>query len=458
MQLKPLIPLLTLLLIPLYGCHKDSGTVEVPEDETPQVVKFGTNLRTVVTTGTKASIVEWTGQEDLFVYSFQTGTVEQDKVFLDNVRADSPAGGGLSGAIELERTEAGHEGEPYYYPSGTTTYDFYAYYAGTAKTKDGNGDDIEPSIAGGKVSLPVEIDGSQDLCVAIADKAADCAEAGISPLNAYSAYSSRKGIIPNLVFEHQLSRFVFWVKAGDLLGENVRIDGITLESLSKGSLVIANVNNDRKRGLEQTSTLAVLSLQNGGDGTNIEAFEPGFEGTPEYGQIGESLMVVPGADEYKLEVLMHYIDPVTGERSGDDFKYSYTLTPSMINPQPESGEAAYRAGYQYNVNIAVYGLQMVKVNVTLTQWGDGGSILIDNDNEWPDQPTKAFKMANGVYFYLYYAVGAQSPIGAKVKTWNSVTNEMDEVGAGTYEVADPVAAGFLSLTIDEDSVVTAVNS
>lgn len=108
-----------------------------------------------------------------------------------------------------------------YFPS-TGNFDFWAYRADDAGgapvgVNDANADTVK---------IPVTIDGSQDLMIAVADTvAAATALAAAEPTKfatadealgrIYSAYSARRGVNPKLQFRHLLSRLYFYVKAAD---------------------------------------------------------------------------------------------------------------------------------------------------------------------------------------------------------------------------------------------------
>ena len=448
--------LITASLLALASCSKTRVQVSSDadeEDNSPVAVRLGFNLSSGAVR-TKASVGEWSGQEGIFVYSFPTNVISNSEVFINNVEAASPASG-TEGQIEVKRSVATGE-EPFYYDVGKQTYDFYGYYVGDAR-------DVSPVIddALQRITTPVTIDGSQDVMLAVADKEADCtlgptednpSRKVINPANAYSAYAARKGVHPNLVFEHQLSRFVFNVKAGDEDGTRVRIDAINMTCTTKGVLTVASLIGERGL-VPDADSKDVISLK---PDEQLQAFVPEYDDgshasdpdyTP-YKQVGESLMVLPDT-QYELELKMHFTDAQDPAiQSGNTFYYRYTLTPDLLDI---AGRTSFEAGYQYNVNIAVYGLQKVSVFVTLTQWGEGGSMEIDNDKEWADEPKLGLKTDRG-YLYFYSDPIA---VGTPVTKYDRTTSSMVPAEAGDYTFENPQIAGHYGVSIDSDSKVSA---
>jgi hypothetical protein len=104
-----------------------------------------------------------------------------------------------------------------YFPS-TGQFDFWAYRA------DDAGGAPAANAAGDILQVPFEINGTQDLMIAITDtvKAAQALKAAQPTKFAteeealtkiYSAYSARRGVNPKLKFSHLLTRLTFEVKA-----------------------------------------------------------------------------------------------------------------------------------------------------------------------------------------------------------------------------------------------------
>lgn len=111
--------------------------------------------------------------------------------------------------------------------------------------------------------VPFTIDGSQDLMTA---KAAltdeDKTKLDAADYNkAYSSYTARKNVQPNMKFEHLLTRLVFNIKGqGDAKPEEVYVRSIKVKSQSTGKLVFAYSNPDNK-GIAWNGPEEFLALQ-----------------------------------------------------------------------------------------------------------------------------------------------------------------------------------------------------
>ncbi|MDE7126855.1 MAG: hypothetical protein K2O58_03030, partial [Bacteroidales bacterium] len=76
----------------------------------------------------------------------------------------------------------------------------------------------------------------------------------------------------------------------------------------------------------------------------------------EASRIGESLLVIPGEDEYNLTVNL--------VQDGISAKDEYAIRPSMVVPQV----AAFEKGKQYKVTVTIYGLEDVRITAKLNAW------------------------------------------------------------------------------------------
>lgn len=140
-----------------------------------------------------------------------------------------------------------------YYPvSGN--YDFWGYRVDDAvkgtpavKTVNDNGDEVDADKATKRV-VEIEIDGSQDI---MAGKAApstkEVTDLGGYADNFYSAYAARKGVQPNITFNHLLTRFTFEVRAGSKATaglpvngntDAVKVTGVSVDSKTTGTLTV----------------------------------------------------------------------------------------------------------------------------------------------------------------------------------------------------------------------------
>ncbi len=356
----------------LAGCTKEvqnpSETPEPLDDGTPVPVLFAAASPNQVQVKSVGAVeTEWNAQT-LKIYGYdRTVTDFTTEAFIDNVSSTAPASGSKGG---ITVTNEAANGEPFYYVAGKY-YDFYGYHIDDAAT-------AEPVKTAASVAVPFQIDGSQDLMIAKADQQTDIDAAGktdaVSADKAYSAFAARRGVQPNLLFKHLLSKFTFEIVAGSESGSDIYVTDVKIVSKYKGNLAVVG----ETRGLvDVDAETAELSLQErGGNGiqalTEVKPNE--YDGTKTNVKgIGESLMVIPGESSYELLVSTRQ-DGVTTEIDPQE----WTLDINNITGAPE-GATAFEAGYSYKVTIVIYGLEEVEITAELEDWKDGGSTIIDPD-------------------------------------------------------------------------------
>ena len=360
--------------VALAACTKN-GQTNVPEitdpleDGTPVPVLFSA---VSPSTGVQVKSVgavdkAWSGQE-LKIYGYdRTVTDFSDEAFIDNVSATAPADGN-KGVIEVLNNAA--QNEPFYYVTGKY-YDFYGYHIDDAATG-------EPVKTPTSVSVPFELKGSQDLMLAKADQQTDIDAAGktdeVNADKAYSAFAARRGVQPNLLFKHQLTRFTFEIVAGSEAGSDIYVTNVKIASKYKGSLEVVGQNRGLVDVAEETAELALMEkVDNGVQALTEVKPEAYVEGKTNYKAIGESIMVIPGETSYKLYVSTRQ-DGVTTEIAPQE----WILDIAKIEGAPE-GATKFEAGYSYKVKIVIYGLEEVKITAELEDWKEGGSTVLDPD-------------------------------------------------------------------------------
>lgn len=219
-------------------------------------------------TGTVGGILDadnlWDG-EHVNVYMFNKGTftVTQDGQGGDlfnntEMRAPLPsttATGQVQEYVLSDFEDPGNPGKTYikhrYYPA-TGNYDFWAYHLDDAVAAGGS----TPVVGTNDITVPFKIDGSQDLMVAAAwPSATELTTLGTTEF--YKAASARKGVHPNLLFQHLLTRLTFTVKGG-----NAQACGWTLSDPADPASWTAPVNGDTYRGIFVKS-IKVYSKQTG---------------------------------------------------------------------------------------------------------------------------------------------------------------------------------------------------
>lgn len=389
-----------------------------------QQIRLGVASSKVQTrgTGTVGGMTDaenvWAGQT-LWVYMLQKGS-------MDLAYYKAPAVGGVATPdVEVfnnkkftapdaaNNTKSGlattADGTIAYYPvSGN--YDFWGYRVDDAagatpvvKTVDDTGAEVEANVATKRV-VDIEIDGSQDI---MAGKAApsndEVTKLGGYAENFYSAYAARKGVQPNITFNHLLTRFTFEVRAGSKAtaglpaGGNtdaVKVTGVSVDSKTTGTLTVAYTGATKEAadlltftGAASPLTLKQRSTTAADNNEALVALEPvSLTWTDDAAtigdvlKVGEALLVAPGETEYPLTIaLSQDVLQKVGETK-------VTMPLEQKATIKMDGTKTFEPGKSYKVTITVYGLEDIRVTATLVPWADGGSIDIDDDRN-PNEGT-----------------------------------------------------------------------
>lgn len=389
-----------------------------------QQIRLGVASAKVQTrgTGTVGGMTDaenvWAGQT-LWVYMLQKGS-------MDLAYYKAPAVGGVATPdVEVfnnkkftapdaaNNTKSGlattADGTIAYYPvSGN--YDFWGYRVDDAagatpvvKTVDDTGAEVEANVATKRV-VDIEIDGSQDIMAGKAAPSTDeVADLGNYADNFYSAYAARKGVQPNITFNHLLTRFTFEVRAGSKAtaglpaGGNtdaVKVTGVSVDSKTTGTLTVAYTGAAKEAAelLTFTGNASPLKLkQRSATAVNnneaLVALEPvSLTWTDDAAtmgdvlKVGEALLVAPGEKEYPLTIaLSQDVLQKVGETK-------VTMPLEQKATIKMDGTKTFEPGKSYKVTITVYGLEDIRVTATLVPWADGGSIDIDDDRN-PNEGT-----------------------------------------------------------------------
>lgn len=383
-----------------------------------QQIRLGVASSKVQTrgTGTVGGMTDtenvWAGQT-LWVYMLQKGS-------MDLAYYKSPAVG-TTAAAETEvfnnkkfkapntadNTKSGlattADGTIAYYPV-SDNYDFWGYRVDDAavggdpvvKTVDDTGAEVEANVATKRV-VDIKIDGSQDIMAGKAVPSADeVTKLGGYAEYFYSAYAARKGVQPNITFNHLLTRFTFEVRAGSKATagfpaggntEAVKVTGVSVNSKTTGTLTVAYTGATKEAAdlLTFTGDASPLKLQQRSatavdNNDPLVALEPvSLTWTDENAamgdvlKIGEALLVAPGETEYPLTIaLSQDVLQKVGEAK-------VTMPLEQKATIKMDGAKKFEPGKSYKVTITVYGLEDIRVTATLVPWADGGSIDIDDD-------------------------------------------------------------------------------
>ena len=388
------------------------------QNASEQQIRLGVASSKVQTrgTGTVGGMTDddnkWAGQT-LWVYMLQKGS-------MDLALYKAPAAGGVAtpdvevfnnkefkAPTTADNTKSGlattADGTIAYYPvSGN--YDFWGYRVDDAavggtpvvKTVDDAGTEVEANAATKRV-VDIEIDGSQDIMAGKAAPSADeVTKLGGYADNFYSAYAARKGVQPNITFEHLLTRFTFEVRAGSKAtaglpaGGNtdaVKVTGVSVGSKTTATLTVAYTGATKKAAelLTFTGDASPLILKQrdeavADNNAPLVALKPvtltWTDDAATIGdvlKVGEALLVAPGEKEYPLTIaLSQDVLQKVGEAK-------VTMPLEQKATIKMDGTKTFEPGKSYKVTITVYGLEDIRVTATLVPWADGGSIDIDDD-------------------------------------------------------------------------------
>lgn len=388
-----------------------------------QQIRLGVASSKVQTrgTGTVGGMTDddnkWAGQT-LWVYMLQKGS-------MDLALYKAPAAGGVAtpdvevfnnkefkAPTTADNTKSGlattADGTIAYYPvSGN--YDFWGYRVDdaavggtpTVKIVDDNGDEVtaDHMDQATKRVVDIKIDGSQDIMAGKATPSADeVTKLGGYADNFYSAYAARKGVQPNITFEHLLTRFTFEVRAGSKAtaglpaGGNtdaVKVTGVSVGSKTTGTLTVAYTGATKKAAelLTFTGDASPLILKQrdeavADNNAPLVALKPvtltWTDDAATIGdvlKVGEALLVAPGETEYPLTIaLSQDVLQKVGENK-------VTMPLEQKATIKMDGTKTFEPGKSYKVTITVYGLEDIRVTATLVPWADGGSIDIDDDRD-----------------------------------------------------------------------------
>ena len=377
----------------LVSCSKDNG-FEAPfveENETKEAIKFNLSSNINVTTrgkgavggmGTPEDPNNWDGQE-LYVYMFKKGTMElaedstvapdpitnEYQPYFKNVMIKAPAAD--ANEDSFEENEFGGT-KKYYGQNKYNVYDFFAYHADNA-VLDELGNRVEPILngAGDAYTVPVTIDGTQDLMVAKAGLNQEDTDKlqGSDLTRVYSAYSARRDVHPRFAFSHELSRFVFNAVSANEKAKDITITKVEVVANTEATMTVA-ATDPSKLGLSDWKTPATLLLKD----KNSDSFTPQVLGAKDdVVALGESLLLAPKAKEEGNN------NPVTYTLAVEYTNGTSSTVFNSVITAPAKTDNEFKKGYHYTVNIMVYGFEEIKLICDLTPWQDGGDIPVGDE-------------------------------------------------------------------------------
>lgn len=373
--MKKYLFIIASLLVVASACQKkqDNAAIGIYDEggSSPVAIEFSTNVRT---SQSKAPIDAWNGEE-LYVFGYEripytaSQPLSLSNAFIDTVPAQAPASG-TEGGINV----CDADGHPFYYGyknNAYIAYDFYACYISDAAASA----DIQKAET--TISVPFEINGTQDLMIAAANREADTwSEATQTRIveveKAYSGYSARREVTPDLQFRHCLTRFDFSVQNCSTTGTVINIDDFTISSVTTGKLVVADIAGG-VTGVVADADAQVNKLPVALPVGGIELQPGGSEQT-----IG-SMMVIP-ADVHTIDIgFKQLIDASVPGEYKENLSVSYDIRPQDVTIDENTTATEFKVGFKYKVLVKIYGLEKIEINVSLEPWSEGGNITIDPD-------------------------------------------------------------------------------
>lgn len=362
------------------------------ELESAVPVRFASNVGRVATKGNGA-LDAWAGTEPLYFFGIErlkdqqgADSLNMEAPFIKNVSESAPVG--TSGTITLYNPTVGtgHE-EPYYYGNGS--YEFFGYYLDDA----GNpAETVLRTTPDTSYVAHITIDGTQDVLVGYADRDTVVNRKGrlepsvvVNKDRLFSAYAVRKwSAMPEMIFKHKLSRFDFYIRSGEAEAVNtIKVAGIKVESNTEADLVVAGKHIYEGLKEMQNPQSLVLKVK---DGDNLVPLTSANAiSAPAYDAehpaendllINGNLLVMPGQQTYNLELTLAQdnatIPSATPQSMVIDFNKLIGGT---------TGNKFAEPGYAYKIILVVYKYREVEILVSLEEWKEGGSVVLDPDEE-----------------------------------------------------------------------------
>lgn len=400
--MKKVVLFNVLIALILTGCSKSTDEQGVSDDGRMRIVmslgmpKPEVNVRGSGSVG--GTDGKWNGQ-NLRILAFRKGKISSEASDITEI--------GPTGIIATARENATSSGLMWanditlYYPI-QNAYDFYGYYIDDIPD---NGVTLIPDTEDtpGEIVVPVQIDGTQDLMVAKAELT-DAQKALLDGnlttdeekeaeyAKAYSSYTARRGVQPNMLFKHLLSRLTFEVKAGENKILSSGLDGVYITSIeligveSKGNIRISAAKQELEITPTSPEELVNLSLgiKNPVDigGFTFDGVKPTSE--VDFVPMGESIMTMPGQTAFEVIIKMRQIKggvliTKKNESTGvveSEFPFKTQIKAPVVKDK-ETGDLIsdfFVTGYSYRVKLTMYGLEEINITAELAPWKQGDDI------------------------------------------------------------------------------------
>lgn len=376
--------------------NEELSTPQVENENEPQLVRLSAQTTAISVTKSIGTVGDLEGEKNvwnnqtIYIYSFPKKDPDYTTApFIDSKKAIVKA----DNSIEWDDNIA------VYFPQ-KAAYDFFGYHVDDAVANPTEPITTDPS----KIYFDnVQIDGSQDLMIAKAELTDAQKETLLTKAEiesgasdevkqaewdkAFSAYTARKTVQPNMVFEHLLSRLQFEIYPGIDKADQVFIKSIEVKSRATGQLVVVAAKDEDRGFFVDTNIDPVdLSLkQRDTDGQMIAlaqkyyhttAYDNNVDEKSQTGTaVGESLLVAP-QESYDITITME--QNVSKIEGTEDWRE--TVFPATLKLQ-DAG-AKFLAGSSYLVKITVFGLQEVNIQAQLQGWTSGEDIPLNPDDEF----------------------------------------------------------------------------
>ncbi|MDD5862749.1 MAG: hypothetical protein PUD15_09400 [Prevotella sp.] len=290
-------------------------------------------------------------------------------------------------------------------------YHFFAYYL----------DDFQPTTAtyhrsSSEIYYDLKVDGSQDIMVGMAPdltfdvladrykslNLSDEVKSKIVNIGGYSAYSGRYDVYPIFDLKHVLTKLKFYAVPGDSTADEVTIRKVSVTGPNQGRLVVA-ASDVSQVGLQAVDSTADLVLRE----SSADGVTPGaVAGSDQVYQvhwadsmsnisladrastrIGESIMLLPGA-KYTLHLEYNVKKTDASGPLPKDYNelirqdFSIEAPHDAISYDAASKSYIFKAGYEYVVKFAVYGLKQIRVAVDAGAWKESDETIDINDEDY----------------------------------------------------------------------------
>ena len=422
----------------------DNPAVNPIEEDKPAAIQLGLGApQALVTTrgmGTVGSTVEeqnlWKGQKLHVVMLDESGetpveATDDEGTIFDNTTLtfEAPTQAQTTDPNTIKILDAAGDIKARYYPS-TGKYSFYGYHIDNIGNTQFN--------VANKTVTGITITGTEDLMAAKTKEVSEAnygtawgkmqeADKALVAERAFSAWTARREIQPILVFNHLLTRLQFNVIAGQASAARFSYNGTNwTENLSPATLdndaddqnksTAVFITGIKVTGVKTSDITIDLDGQTATSGaatadqelvlkgtadTNTDGnlddltatapegfLESGNDEThPTKTQVGESIMLLPGDAEIKLEIAVSQLVVDTEDATTEEAKTYTTKTETLTTTikasdikttgtQDSANKTIFEAGESYNINITVYSFQRIEVSAELTAWEEGGDINI----------------------------------------------------------------------------------